>query len=154
MVKEVSVKRPGSVYDFVFEDNDGELNKFKLRLKYSKSLGSKFTEEEDEYNYVRSINSSLNIQSKIEYLDKKDIHINFIDKPEEYFKSKGVWNNWYDFMGVDTKKFIQSKEEWINFCKKKVLGPYAGIICCAMNMIFYRKTLGTFIKNLRTFQVN
>jgi hypothetical protein len=47
------------------------------------------------------------------------MHVNFIDKPEEYFKSKGVWNNWYDFIGVDTKKFIQSKEEWINFCKEK-----------------------------------
>ena len=105
--------------DYNFEENSGELNKIKLRLRYSKALGSKFTEEQDEYNYVKSINASLNIQSKKEYIERKDSHSNFIDSPEEYFKSKGVWNNWYDFMGGDTTKFIQSKQEWINFCKEK-----------------------------------
>ena len=105
--------------DYIFQENGNELNKLKMRLRYSKALGSKFTEEQDEYNYVRSINSTLNIQSPEEYIQKKNIHCNFIDLPEEYFKSKGVWNNWYDFLGVDTAKFIQSKQEWINFCKKK-----------------------------------
>jgi superfamily II DNA or RNA helicase len=105
--------------DYIFEENMSELNKIKLRLRYSKTLGSKFTEEQDEYNYVRSINSSLNIKSKKDYIQQQEIHCNFIASPEEYFKSKGVWNNWYDFMGVDTTKFIQSKQEWINFCKEK-----------------------------------
>ena len=105
--------------DYIFEENMSELNKIKLRLRYSKALGSKFTEEQDEYNYVRSINSSLNIKSKKEYIERKNNHNHFINSPEEYFKSKGVWNNWYDFMGVDTTKFIQSKREWINFCKEK-----------------------------------
>ena len=107
--------------DYVYEDNGGDLNKIKIRLRYSKSLGSKFTEEQDEYNYVRSINHSLKIQSKKEYVIKKDIHINFIPNPDEYFKSKGVWNNWYDFMGLDTTKFIKYKVEWINFCREKQL---------------------------------
>ena len=117
--------------DYIFEDNSGELNKIKLRLRYSKSLGSTFTEEQDEYNYVRSINLTLNIQSPKEYIEKRDIHANFIELPEEYFKSRGVWNEWYDFMGVDTLKFIQSKQEWINFCKEKrckSLDDYN--ICC------------------------
>ena len=105
--------------DYIFEENMCELNKIKLRLRYSKALGSKFTEEQDEYNYVCSINASLNIKSKKDYIQQQDIHSNFIASPEEYFKSKGVWNNWYDFMGVDTTKFIQSKQEWINFCKEK-----------------------------------
>jgi superfamily II DNA or RNA helicase len=107
--------------DYIFEENMGELNKIKLRLRYSKALGSKFTEEQDEYNYVRSINSSLNIKSKKDYIQQQEIHSNFIASPEEYFKSKGVWNNWYDFMGVDTTKFIQSKQDWINFCKEKCI---------------------------------
>lgn len=106
--------------DYIFGENMSELNKIKLRLRYSKALGSKFTEEQDEYNYIRSINSSLNIKSKKDYIQQQYIHSNFIASPEEYFKSKGVWNNWYDFMGfVDTTKFIQSKQEWINFCKEK-----------------------------------
>jgi len=90
-----------------------------LRLRYSKALGSIFTEEQDEYNYVRSINLTLNIKSKKEYIQQQDTHSNFIASPEEYFKLKGVWNNWYDFMGVDTTKFIQSKQERINFCREK-----------------------------------
>jgi hypothetical protein len=105
--------------DYMFQENGSELNKIKLRLRYSKALGSKFTEEQDEYNYVRSINTSLNIKSKKEYTQSQESHSNFIVSPEEYFKTKGVWNNWYDFMGVDTTKFIQSKQEWINFCKEK-----------------------------------
>ena len=105
--------------NYIFEENSNELNKIKLRLRYSKALSSKLTEEQDEYNYVRSINLSLNIKSKKEYIQQQDAHNNFIVSPEEYFKSKGVWNNWYDFMGIDTKKFIQSKQEWINFCKEK-----------------------------------
>jgi predicted helicase len=117
--------------DYIFEENMSELNKFKLRLRYSKALGSKFTEEQDEYNYVRSINSSLNIKSKKDYIQQQDIHSNFIASPEEYFKSKGVWNNWYDFMGVDTTKFIQSKQEWINFCKEKSIKSLDDYyICC------------------------
>jgi predicted helicase len=113
--------KPRRIYyeDYNFEENGDELNKIKLRLRYSKALGSKFTEEQDEYNYVRSINSSLNIKSKQEYTEKQDIHSNFIAFPEEYFKIKGVWNNWYDFIGLDTLKFIQSKQEWMNFCKEK-----------------------------------
>jgi predicted helicase len=117
--------------DYIFEDNCGELNKIKLRLRYSKTLGSTFTEEQDEYNYVRSINLTLNIQSPKEYIEKREIHPNFIDSPEEYFKSRGVWNEWYDFMGVDTLKFIQSKQEWINFCKEKNIKSLDDYnICC------------------------
>ena len=117
--------------DYIFEENMTELNKIKLRLRYSKALGSKFTEEQDEYNYVRSINSSLNIKSKKDYIQQQEIHSNFIASPEEYFKSKGVWNNWYDFMGVDTTKFIQSKQEWINFCKEKSIKSLDDYyICC------------------------
>ena len=106
-------------YDYTFEENCSALNKLKLRLRYSKALNSKFTQEQDEYNYVREINADLNIQSKKEYVERQDSHSNFIISPEEYFKAKGVWVSWYHFMAIDTSKFIQSKQEWIKFCKKK-----------------------------------
>jgi len=106
-------------FDTIWTENCDELSKLKLRLRHSKSLTSNFSEEQDEYNYVSSINKSLNIQSKKEYSERKSSHINYIEEPEEYFKKKGVWNNWYDFIGVDTKKFIQSKQDWIKFCKEK-----------------------------------
>lgn len=104
--------------DYLTEDGC-ELDKIKLRLRYSKALGSNFTPEQDEYNYVRSLNSTLNIQSKPEYSEKQNVHSNFIESPEQYFTKNGVWENWYDFMGVNTLKFIQSKDNWINFCKEK-----------------------------------
>jgi predicted helicase len=116
---------------FEFEENCDELTKIKLRLRYSKALGSKFTEEQDEFNYVKSINHSLHISSKREYIRMEHRHSNFIHNAEEYFKAKGVWTNWYDFMGVDTMKFIQSKQDWIKFCKEKnVISLDSYYECC------------------------
>jgi superfamily II DNA or RNA helicase len=93
-------------------EQTGELQKIILRLRYSKALDSKCSEEEDEFNYIRELNKQLNIQSKEDYTNE------YIKNPEEYFKLKGVWTNWYDFLGVNTKKFIQDKNDWINFCKE------------------------------------
>ena len=106
-------------YHHIIENSD-ELTKIILRLRYSRALGSMHSEEQDEFNYVRELNKELNIQSKEQYADKviKDKHKNYIENPEEYFKSKCVWSNWYDFIGFDTKKFIQDKNDWINFCKE------------------------------------
>ena len=126
----VSLNKPN--YNFKQNDNisfcsiiekTGELNKIILRLRYSKALGSQYSEEEDEFNYVRELNKQLNIQSKEEYTNESvkiyhDKYIEYIKNPEEYFKLKGVWTNWYDFLGVDTQKFIQDKNDWIIFCKE------------------------------------
>jgi predicted helicase len=108
-------------YHHIIENGD-ELTKIMLRLRYSKALGSKFSEEEDEFNYVKELNKQLNIQDKENYTNNisiKEKHKMYIENPEEYFRLKGVWTNWYDFMGVDIKKFIQDKNDWINFCKNK-----------------------------------
>jgi predicted helicase len=110
-----------------FNENDNELCKLKLRLRYSKSLHSNFTEEQDEYNYVRSINISLDIKSKYDYINSEDKHANYISNPDEYFKSKGVWINWYHFYGMDTKKYV-SKDELIKICKEKNVKSYEDYI--------------------------
>jgi superfamily II DNA or RNA helicase len=110
--------------DYKFEGNIEELNNLKIRLRYSKSLCSDFTEEQDEYNYIRSLNMSLHLDSKEEYAKCKDRHLNFIDNAEEYFKYKGVWKDWYHFLGTDTSMFIQSKQLWIEFCKNKNIKNY------------------------------
>ena len=102
-----------------FEENEKELTKLKMRLRYSKALYSDFSEEQDEYNYVRSINMNLNILSDTDYFNCKDKHEYFIEDPEKYFKLKGVWTYHYHFYGTNTSIFIQTKEEWIEFCKNK-----------------------------------
>jgi len=96
-----------------------ELLKIKLYLKFTKDLKSDFSEEINEYNYIKNININLKIKSKKEYLNFKDIHNNYIENPDIYFTNKGVWDNWSDFLGYDTCLFIPTKERWISFCKEK-----------------------------------
>lgn len=106
-------------YDTFYETNEDELHKLKLRLRHSKTLTSNYTEEQDEYQYVRSINKCLGVKSLPEYVERRKEHEHYITDPEPYFKYRGVWTDLYDFLGVDTTKFIQSKQDWINWCKEK-----------------------------------
>jgi superfamily II DNA or RNA helicase len=115
------IKQNNNNFDWCwdYDEDCKELNKIKMRLRYSKTLNSNLTEEQDEFNYIRSINQLLNIDSKKKYIEYELIHSNYIKNPENYFKNKGVWTNWYDFFGVELSQFIQSKNDWINFCKEK-----------------------------------
>lgn len=118
--KNVATKTEKETFENILLENIEELTKLKIRLRHSKCLTSDFTEEEDEYNYIRECNKELNIKSKEEYVNTSTRNKNYIEDAENYFKKKGVWTNWYDFLGVDTKIFIQSKDEWSEFCKDKV----------------------------------
>lgn len=100
------------------EENDVELDNLQIRLRYSKALYSN-SEEQDEYNYIKMLNKIHEIKSKKEYVESKEKHIMYIENPEIYFKNKGVWKCWLDFLAIDTKIYIQGKEEWIRFCKEK-----------------------------------
>lgn len=102
--------------DTIIIENQQELEKIKLRLRYSKTLTSQFNEELDEYNYIRAINQSLGIDSILAYVQSKDKHIMFIPNPDKYYKLKGLWKNWYHFFGKDTNGFIQTKQSWKKFC--------------------------------------
>ena len=90
------------------EENQQELEKIKFKLRLAKKG---YSDEEDEYAYEKLCNKG-HYTSKDDYFSK-----NNNKDPESYYKKKGVWTNWYDFLGFDTKKFIQSKQQWIDFCK-------------------------------------
>jgi len=104
-------------YEFI--NNPDLLLKLKMKLRNSKDLICNLTEEENEYNYIKSINKYLNLTCRIDYANSKEKHENFIENPDTYFLNKGVWINWCDFLGYDTSKFIQTKQKWIIFCKEK-----------------------------------
>ncbi len=104
-------------YDII--ENKNELTKIMLRLRYSHALDSLNSQKQDEFNYIKQLNTELNIQSKEEYILIKDRHKNYIENPEEYFKSFGIWSNWYDFLGFNIDNFIQDKNEWVKFCINK-----------------------------------
>ena len=97
------------------EENHDELLKLKLRLKYSKALLSKQSEEQDKYDYIKLLNKSMNLISPDDYKNKKGEHKEYIEDPKDHFKL--VWSNWYDYLGIDTSIFIQTKNEWVDFCK-------------------------------------
>ncbi len=104
-------------YEFI--SNPDLLLKIKMKLRNSKDLTCDFTEEENEYNYIKSINKCLNLTCRIDYYNSKERHENFIENPDKYFLNKGVWINWCDFLGYDTSLFIPTKQKWLNFCKEK-----------------------------------
>jgi len=135
-------------------ENSKELLKLKLRLYYSKSLDSLLTEEQDEFNYVKQLNKELCINSKEDYVNKQFEHINYISQPEEYFKLKGVWTNWYDFMGINTSKFIQNKNDWVNFCKEnnvKSLIDYNNL--CKLNELLLPANPADFYKEFISISI-
>jgi len=143
----------GNIPYYYVEDNGDTLHRIKLKLKYSQSLYSDFTEEQDEYNYVKSLNKILKISGMEEYISSKPIHDNYIDKPEEYFKSKGVWISLYDFMGCNTDHLIQSKQDWIIYCKKININSLESYYKCCKEYDILPKEPADFYKNFSNIPI-
>ena len=101
-------------YDML--QNEQELHKIKLRLRFRKALHSDLSEEQDEYNYVREINREFNFMSKMDYVKSKLNHRHYIEDPQSHFGP--IFTNWYDFLGIDTSTFIKTKKKWKAFCHK------------------------------------
>lgn len=108
------------------DDDANILKKIKLRLIHSSALGSRESVEQAEYNYVKQLNHEMNILSKEEYSSEhiKETHKNYIPRADEYFRSKGVWDNWCDFLGLEIEKYLKTKDEWIEFCKEHNVDSY------------------------------
>lgn len=68
------------------------------------------------YKYIKELNRTLNLKSRDEYLESETHHQCFIKDPEAQFKQE--WVSWYDFIGLDTSQFLQTKDEFITYCKK------------------------------------
>lgn len=103
---------------FIVEENEMELRKLKIRLRHSKALSSKESEEKEEYKYERCQNQILGVSSKREYANSRQHREGYIENPDIYFTAKGVWGGWYDYLGVDVKLFIQNKTDWTIECQR------------------------------------
>jgi len=105
---EYSQSENDSLIDLEFEESENELEKIKFKARLSKNG---FSEEENEYVYEKICIKGL-------YSSKEEYSIQTGNEDRDlYYKRKGIWKNWYDFLGFDTEKFIKTKQEWINFCK-------------------------------------
>ena len=154
---------PHEIQSYEFINNLDLLLKLKMRLRNSKDLICDLTEEENEYNYIKSINKSLKLNSRIDYINSKETHEKFIENPDRYFLNKGVWINWCDFLGYDTSLFIPTKQKWLNLCKEKEIKSIEDyIIISSINKEFPKdpedfyndfsnisRELGLFIKRRR-----
>jgi len=69
----------------------------------------------EKYALIRDLNKELTLKSRHEYEATKYTHLNYIEHPKMYFREQ--WICWYDFLGVDTTLFPQTKHEWIRLCK-------------------------------------
>jgi len=97
----------GKIYDVVETIN-------RIQSMYARKTFEHSTPKE-KYEVIRSLNSDLGLLSKDEYSKRASEHINYIDDPKFYFKDQ--WVCWYHFLGVDTRAFPQTKQEWIHVCK-------------------------------------
>ena len=94
-----------------------EIERIRLMLRHRKILKLDLSEEQNEFNYMKQLNKCMKIKSMKEYKNTKDIHEMYIEEPEKYFTEKGVWSNVYDFLNIDTSKYMKSKEDWVKYCK-------------------------------------
>jgi predicted helicase len=93
-------------------DNKEELERIKIKLIHSKTLLSGLSEEQEEYNYIKELNKENNIKTKEEYIKCNTKYT------QDYFQKNGVWTNWYDFLGINTDKFLSTKSLWVSFCEE------------------------------------
>ena len=72
----------------------------------------------DEFMLLKKKVQEIGIKDKKEYLQKaRDYKVfNDIKNPEKKYKE--YWTNWYDFLGIDTSGFIQTKEQWKELCNQ------------------------------------
>jgi superfamily II DNA or RNA helicase len=78
-----------------------------IRKEYAKRT------PKEKYTLVRAENKELGIVSKDDYMERG---ASLIKDPKVYFKD--WWVSWYDFLGVDTSGFPQTKSDWIRVCKE------------------------------------
>jgi len=66
------------------------------------------------YATIKMQNQLLKLTSQEEYKQSEKTHTQWIDDPKSYFSKR--WISWYDFLGVDTSAYPQTKEEWRTIC--------------------------------------
>jgi superfamily II DNA or RNA helicase len=82
-----------------------------LRKEYMKRT------PKEKYSLVRQHNKDLGLNSKTDYHENKGNHPIYIEDPRSYFKD--WWVSWYEFLGVDTSAFPNTKTEWVCVCKER-----------------------------------
>lgn len=94
------------------EKDNYNLNKLKLELYKSGCFDTELSLSK-EFELYHKLVLSYKFKSVKEYLNSELKYKN----PEIYFN--GLWKNWFEFLGIDTSKWINNKQSWIECCKRK-----------------------------------
>lgn len=76
-----------------------------------------------KYETMRALNKSMNLQSRVEYIERATEHPKFIEDPEKTFGDD--WISWYHYLGIDCSRFPATKEEFIYKCRASGLLTWA-----------------------------
>lgn len=133
------------------EENEEELKKIKIRLRRSKALKSKMTEQEEEYHCLVQINQVLQLQSVAEYVASESRHPCYVADPKSYFTKSGTWKSWYHFLGMDVSRFIPDKETWATTCRKLGITTFESYLTATASHPELPKDPGEFYVGFGTF---
>jgi superfamily II DNA or RNA helicase len=86
----------------------------RVQAAYLRNYFAKRTIKE-KYTLIQKYNIEMNLKSKEEYQLRAGEHQKYILNPKEYFKNN--WISWYDYLGIDTIEYPQTKKEWVEKCK-------------------------------------
>ena len=92
------------------------LARLKLNL-FNNGCFSRSVSLEDEYKYHKDLIKTMKFKSVRDYKNAS-----FPDKlknaKSHFYK---IWKNWFDYLSIDTSKWIQNKNDWKKYCKENYI---------------------------------
>lgn len=100
-----------------------EKEKWKAKLENISEYKINSKEKSLYYEFVslRENVSSLNLKHKREYIQYAKMNGYVLDP---FYKYKNYWIGWYNFLGIDIKKYPKDLDEWRKRCKELKLSNY------------------------------
>jgi hypothetical protein len=93
----------------------------RIQCAYLRRVYSERTPKE-KYSTIQQLNRELGLKSRHDYTNSADSHPRYIENPQQVFSE--YWTSWYDFLGIDTSMYPETKTEFVETCKKLGLENY------------------------------
>ena len=89
------------------------LARLKLHLCNNGCFGNNISLD-TQYKYNKELLKEMNFKTVQEYLNK-DFQDKIKDADSHFYK---IWINWFDYLSIDTSKWIKNKNDMIKYCKE------------------------------------
>jgi len=98
-------------HSFELVGKEYEINLRDILSEAFRSNKTKKMNKMKEYIAIKEHLKEYKLKHKDDYNEVAEMDDFLPTEPEEYFGS--YWRNWYDYLSIDTREFIQDKDEWI-----------------------------------------